>query len=112
MRLRVLGAIGQHVVERLTLAAANVQKEALKKKAEYFNAHARELELVLAQEPTPTSAALIIDVDVSILSLLEYEYRMANVEAIRVAEEASSANLKLRFERWIDSPLKSHPIWP
>uniref|UniRef100_M4BUP6 Uncharacterized protein n=1 Tax=Hyaloperonospora arabidopsidis (strain Emoy2) TaxID=559515 RepID=M4BUP6_HYAAE len=62
----------QHVVDRLTLAAANVQKEALKKKAEYFKAYARELELALAQEPTPTSAAPIIDVDASVLPLLEY----------------------------------------
>ena len=59
-------------MDHLTLAVVNVQKETLKKKAEYFKAYARELELALAQEPTPTSAAPIIDVDASVLPLLEY----------------------------------------
>uniref|UniRef100_M4C495 Uncharacterized protein n=1 Tax=Hyaloperonospora arabidopsidis (strain Emoy2) TaxID=559515 RepID=M4C495_HYAAE len=100
-----------HVVDRLILAAANVQKKSLKKKAEYFKSHARELKFALAQKPTPTSAAPIIDVDASVLPLLGYKYRMAKVEAIRVSEEATSANLVLKAKvRKLDRP--PHQVTP
>ena len=88
----------QHIVDSLTLAAANVKKEALRRRQSISK-------LTLAtwnwnwlrsrRQPPPSQLTTWTPLYYPCWNTSS-EYRMANVEAIRVAEEASSANLVLK----------------